>query len=72
MKSASAKIRLARPVRQTAMIRIEAGRGVVLQARLRVTRGGLLAIGGLVSSTLLSTAILVHVAARHPRGTAPD
>lgn len=72
MKSASAKIRLARLVRQTAMIRIEAGRGVVLQARLRVTRGGLLAIGGLVSSILLSTAILVHVAARHPRGTAPD
>ncbi|WP_440978354.1 hypothetical protein ACQHGV_12015 [Sphingomonas pseudosanguinis] len=36
-----------------------------LRLKIRLTSGGLLAIGGLVSSILLSTAVLVGVATRH-------
>lgn len=53
------------PVSQKAMLRVSAGRALDMRAHLRVTSGGLLAIGGLVSSILLSTAVLVGVATRH-------
>ncbi|WP_267434061.1 hypothetical protein [Sphingomonas sp. GM_Shp_1] len=54
-----------RPSHQSATLRAGIGRKVVLRAKVRVTPGGLLAIGGLVSSILLSTAVLVGVATRH-------
>ncbi|MDZ7283573.1 hypothetical protein N4G62_16205 [Sphingomonas sanguinis] len=53
------------PVSHKATLRLSAGRAVDLRFGLRVTSGGLLAIGGLVSSILLSTAVLVGVATRH-------
>lgn len=54
------------PPYQKAELRISAGRAVDLRLRIRITSTGLLAIGGLVSSILLSTAVLVGVATRHP------
>ena len=54
-----------RPNHQSATLRATIGRKVVLRAKVRVTSGGMLAIGGLVSSILLSTAVLVGVATRH-------
>lgn len=51
-------------VRQEARARIRLGRRSRFDAQLSVTSGGLLAIGALVSSILLSTAVLVHVAVR--------
>ncbi len=53
------------PVSHKATLRLSAGRAVDMRLRLRITSGGLLAIGGLVSSILLSTAVLVGVATRH-------
>ena len=53
------------PNHQSAILRAKIGRKVVLRAKVRVTSGGLLAIGGLLSSILLSTAVLVGVATRH-------
>ncbi len=50
---------------QKAMLRVSAGRAIDVRAKVRITSGGLLAIGGLVSSILLSTAVLVGVATRH-------
>ena len=54
---------------QTAELDFKAG-PVSLQARVRVTPMGLAAIGGLVSSILLSSAVIVwtatSVARRHP------
>lgn len=47
------------------MLRVTLGRHVALRAKVQVTPVGLLAIGGLVSSVLLSTAVLVGVATRH-------
>lgn len=44
--------------------RIVAG-PIAMRARIKVSSGGLLAIGGLVSSILLSTAVLVGVSTRH-------
>ncbi len=40
---------------------------VGLKARAEITSGGLLAVAGLVSAILLSTAVLVHVAVRDSR-----
>lgn len=55
----------ARPLlRQEARARIRLGKHSRFDARVSVTSGGLLAIGALVSSILLSTAVLVHVAVR--------
>lgn len=48
--------------RATATIRI--GTHTEFAARVEVTSTGLLAIGGLVSSILLSTAVLVRVSVR--------
>lgn len=45
------------------MINKDAG----FKARAEITNGGLLAVAGLVSAILLSTAVLVHVAARAAR-----
>jgi hypothetical protein len=57
------------PAAQTAKLEIAAG-PLRVKARLTVTPAGLLAIGGLVSGILLSTAVLVwtatSVARRHP------
>ncbi|MCT8001540.1 hypothetical protein NZL82_06565 [Sphingomonas sanguinis] len=53
---------------QKAVLRLAAGRRLRLRAKVEVTSSGLLAIGGLVSSILLSTAILVGVATRHGPG----
>lgn len=46
--------------RNAARLRLRT-KGLRLDADIRISRGGLLAIGGLVSSILLSTAILVRV-----------
>ncbi|WP_428968827.1 hypothetical protein ACQR50_14315 [Sphingomonas sp. Xoc002] len=54
-----------RPVCQKGVLRLSAGRAVDLRLKLNLTSGGLLAVGGLVSSILLSTAVLVGVATRH-------
>lgn len=57
------------PEPQEARLTLKAG-SLALKARVRVTPAGLLAIGGLVSSILLSTAVLVWSATgtirRHP------
>lgn len=52
------------PPRQTAEVTLAAGKRFRLDARVAVTSGGLVAIGALVSSILLSTAVLVRVAVR--------
>lgn len=52
------------PVRQEARARLRLGKHSRFDARLSLTSGGLLVIGALVSSILLSTAVLVHVAVR--------
>lgn len=49
--------------RQRATVLVQFGRRRRLSASVEVTPAGLLAIGGLVSSILLSTAVLVHSAA---------
>ena len=43
------------------------GRRAELKTEVEITSGGLLAIGGLVSAVLLSTAVLVGVATRKKR-----
>ncbi|MGE7206495.1 hypothetical protein ACQKJZ_12530 [Sphingomonas sp. NPDC019816] len=53
------------PVYQKASLRVPLGGQARLGVKVQVTSGGLLAIGGLVSSILLSTAVLVGVATRH-------
>lgn len=54
----------AEPVRQTGEISLRLGRNAGLDMRVKLTSRGILAIGGLVSSILLSTAVLVAVAVR--------
>jgi hypothetical protein len=58
-----------RPPINTALVTLRAG-PVRLGAKTRISNGGLLAIGGLVSSILLSTAAVVwvstSVARQHP------
>ena len=49
--------------RQRAAVSLKLGRRRRLSATVEVTPAGLLAIGGLVSSILLSTAVLVRSAA---------
>lgn len=55
--------------RNSADLTLKAG-PVLLRTRVRISSGGLLAVGGLVSSILVSTAALVWVATtpvrRHP------
>jgi len=51
--------------RHTATLRLSAGRVIDLRLNIRITSTGLLAVGGLVSSILLSTTVLVGVATRH-------
>jgi hypothetical protein len=53
------------PDRQHAALSLRLGKRARLSAEVTVTSRGLLAIGGLVSSILVSTALIVHVA----RGT---
>lgn len=55
-----------RPGRQSADLRLRAG-PARLRVRVDVTPAGLVAIGGLVSSILLSTAVLVWSATAVPR-----
>jgi hypothetical protein len=55
------------PVYQRGKISLRVGRRTRLVVSASVTSGGLLAIGGLVSSILLSTTILVGVAVRESR-----
>jgi hypothetical protein len=54
------------PATQTAKLEIAAG-PLRLKMKLAVTPAGLLAIGGLVSGILLSTAVLVWTATSVPR-----
>jgi hypothetical protein len=58
------RVGAATPIHHRARATIRLGKRHRLDARIEVTSGGLLAIGGLVSSILLSTAVLVHVAVR--------
>jgi hypothetical protein len=50
--------------RQRAEVEISVTKNARLRARVDVSSGGLLSIAALVSSILLSTAVLVHVATR--------
>ncbi len=52
------------PVRQTAEMSLWLGKQVGLDMRVRLTSRGILAVAGLVSSILLSTAVLVAVSIR--------
>ena len=54
-----------RTSRQRAVLRIAAGRKIQIGVKIELTSGGLLALGGLVSSILLSTAVLVGASTRH-------
>jgi len=54
----------AEPVRQSAELSLRLGKHAGLDMRVRLTSRGILAIGGLVSSILLSTAVLVAVSLR--------
>ncbi|WP_242146160.1 hypothetical protein [Sphingomonas sp. BAUL-RG-20F-R05-02] len=53
-----------RPAHHRANVSLALGRHAGLSATVKVTSGGLLSIAGLVSTVLLSTAVLVHVAVR--------
>lgn len=50
-----------------AEVRLRIGRWAGLRASVEITPAGLIAIGGMVSAMLLSTAVIVHVATRHRR-----
>lgn len=54
------------PKTNSAAVPARAGKARLV-ARVRISNGGLLAIGGLVSSILLSTAALVWVSTAVPR-----
>lgn len=54
--------RTRRQHRHRARIKIKIGRRSAFQADVAISSSGLLAIGGLVSSILLSTAVVVRVA----------
>jgi hypothetical protein len=54
------------PEYQHAALKVRFGRRARLAVRVDVTNEGLLAIGALVSSILLSTAVLVGVAVQRP------
>ncbi|WP_347303868.1 hypothetical protein V5740_04410 [Croceibacterium sp. TMG7-5b_MA50] len=49
------------PARQSGRVSLRLGRHVGLEVDVRLTSRGILAIGGLVSGILLSTAVLVAV-----------
>ena len=49
---------------QSAKVSFDIGKTARFKAQAKITNGGLLSIGVLVSSILLSTAVLVHVAVR--------
>lgn len=53
-----------RSAHHSASVTLALGRNAGLSATVKVTSGGLLSIAGLVSTVLLSTAVLVHVAVR--------
>ncbi|MDF2495808.1 hypothetical protein [Sphingomonas sp.] len=55
---------MAKPPHHHATATIRAGKRARIGASLDITSAGLLAIGGLVSAILLSTAVLVRVAVR--------
>jgi len=64
-----------RPSYQRARVSLTIGLHTRLSGSVRVTSGGLLAIGALVSTILLSTTVLVRTAvreSRRPRGTPPE
>jgi len=56
-----------RAPRHTGRITVRVGRHAGLDMRVRLTSRGILAVGGLVSSILLSTAVLVAVSVRESR-----
>ena len=56
-----------RPAVQRAKVSVSFGKAGVA-ASVRVTSGGLLSVGALVSGILLSTAVLVRASARGRRG----
>jgi hypothetical protein len=59
------------PVRNEASLRVAAG-GVQIEGQVSISTPGLLAIGGLVSSILLSAAVIVLASSRKlPDGTLP-
>ncbi|WP_129586439.1 hypothetical protein [Sphingomonas montana] len=71
MKNDIAKSRSA-PDRHRAKLRLRAGKRVSLTLQLDVSSGGLFSIGVLVSSILLSTAIVVRSAKTLPFAAADD
>ncbi len=58
-------IRRSAPSRHQARLALDAGRQASLSLEIAITSAGLLAIGGLVSMILLSTATIVAVAWRY-------
>jgi len=57
----------AEPVRQTSEVSLRLGQHAGFDVKVKLTSRGILAIGGLVSSILLSTAVLVAVSVRESR-----
>jgi hypothetical protein len=56
-----------RPLRQRCRASLRLGKHVGMETEVELTPRGILAIAGLVSSILLSTAVLVAVAVREGR-----
>jgi hypothetical protein len=56
---------------QRATIALRLGKRSRVRAELTMTPAGLLSVGALVSSILLSTAVIVRSARRRPEGDAP-
>jgi hypothetical protein len=60
------------PIRTTsihrAKVMIRFGRGAGITTSVKITSGGILSVGALVSGILLSTAVLVRAAARARTG----
>ena len=59
------------PHRQNATLKLRVGRRASLKLDISVTDRGLVAIGALVSSLLVSTALIVHAARANPTPARP-
>jgi hypothetical protein len=56
---------------QTARATLRAGTGFVMEAEVRTTPLGLLAVGGLVAAILLSVPPIIHASVRAARALPP-
>ena len=68
METERASARPPEPTYQSAKVRLRIGRRSGMAGSVRITDRGLLAVAVLVSSILLTTAVLVRVAVREGKG----